>query len=113
MVCPRLGVFLGVALALAFGGFTGRALAQAPSLGSSSGACGTENLLAGRKPSQWQDVRGSLELPTDGAAAPEGAQWDAPVAITFDTPAGSLTYDLGQVQPVSAFYLQADATDTY
>jgi hypothetical protein len=78
-----------------------------------SPACGTENLLAGKLPSGQQDMRGNMSLVTDGAAAPEGAQWDAPVTVTFDTPAGSLTYDLGGPTPVSAFSIQADANDTY
>jgi hypothetical protein len=79
----------------------------------SSPVCGTENLLAGKLPSSQQDIKGNLRLVTDAQAAPEGAQWDAPVAVTFDTPAGSLTYDLGRPTPVSAFSLQADANDTY
>jgi hypothetical protein len=81
--------------------------------GLMSAACGTENLLAGRLPSSQQDVRGNLRLPTDDAVAPEGAQWDAPVTVLFDTPAGSLTYDLGQVMAVSSFVVQADANDSY
>ena len=74
---------------------------------------GPENLLAGKKPWQWQDLRGDAALVTDGAVGPEGAQWDAPVGITFDTGAGSLTYDLGQPTPITGLYLQADANDTY
>ncbi len=49
------------------------------------GDCGTENLLAGRMPVGRQDIRGDLRLPTDGQVAPEGAQWDAPVGVFFDT----------------------------
>src|SRR5437867_78447 len=75
--------------------------------------CGNDNLVAGRFPSAYQDTRGNLRLPTDGAVGPEGAQWDAPVGVTFDTPAGSLTYDLGQPTVVSAFAVQADANDSY
>jgi hypothetical protein len=81
--------------------------------GLMSPVCGTENLISGKVPWAYQDVRGNLRLPTDGAAAPEGAQWDAPVGITFDTAAGSLTYDLGQPMPISAFVVQADANDSY
>ncbi len=33
--------------------------------------------------------------------------------MILETPAGSLTYDLGSVRPVSSFLLQADANDTY
>jgi hypothetical protein len=80
----------------------------------SSAECGTANLLAGRMPSARQDIHGDARLATDGKAAPEGAQWDSPaVAVFLDTPAGSITYDLGIVRSVSAFLLQADANDTY
>jgi hypothetical protein len=75
--------------------------------------CTTDNLLARKAPAQRQDLRGNFALVTDEAVAPEGAQWDSPVAILFDTPAGSVTYDLGQPTPVSAFYVQADANDIY
>ncbi len=75
--------------------------------------CDTTNLLAGKAPYQWQDVRGNHALVTDGAIGPEGTQWDAPVGVILDTGAGSLTYDLGEPTPVSAVYLQADANDTY
>jgi hypothetical protein len=75
--------------------------------------CGTANLLARKLPTFRQDVHGNLSLVTDGAAAPEGAQWDSPVAIVFDTGAGSVTYDLGQAYPLTAFMVQADANDTY
>ncbi|HVZ72575.1 MAG TPA: discoidin domain-containing protein [Polyangia bacterium] len=79
----------------------------------SSPPCGTENLLAGRLPSAQQDMRGNLSLITDESVGPEGAQWDAPVAAVFETGAGSVTYDLGQARPVSAFVFQGDANDTY
>jgi hypothetical protein len=87
------------------------ALATAPPAAAQS--CGPGNLLAGKRPYQWQDVRGDVGLVTDGAIGPEGAQWDAPVGVTFDTGAGSLTYDLGQATPITALYLQADANDIY
>jgi hypothetical protein len=80
---------------------------------SSSAECGTENLIAKRLPVSRQDARGDLSLATDGKAAPEGAQWDAPVGVFLDTAAGSLTWDLGQVRPVGSFMLQADANDSY
>jgi hypothetical protein len=75
--------------------------------------CTTDNLLARRAAAQRQDVRGNFWLVTDEAVAPEGAQWDSPVAVILDTPAGSVTYDLGQATSVSAFYVQADANDSY
>jgi hypothetical protein len=81
--------------------------------GMSSGACGTENLLAGKLPSSQQAMSRDMRLVTDGQVAPEGAQWDAPPAAVFDLSAGSLTYDLGRPVPVSAFAVQADANDIY
>jgi len=80
----------------------------------SSAECNSDNLLANRLPSARQDVHGEPRLVTDGKAAPEGAQWDAPgTGMFLDTPAGTLTYDLGIVRSVSAFLVQADANDTY
>jgi spermidine synthase len=82
---------------------------------SSAGAaeCGTDNLLAGKTPSQVQDLQGEAALLTDGAVGPEGAQWDAPVAVTFSTGAGFVTYDLGRPREIGAVHIQADANDTY
>jgi len=80
---------------------------------SSSAECTTDNLLALRMPSGRQDLHGDVRLVTDNAVGPEGAQWDAPIGIILDTPAGSITYDLGSVRPVGSFLLQADANDTY
>ncbi|MES1172003.1 MAG: hypothetical protein ABUL77_02095 [Bacteroidota bacterium] len=108
---PALLVLL---LASVFRGSPGSARADAPVLSSSTGApCGPENLLAGKRPSHWQDLRGDATLVTDGAVAPEGAEWNAPVAVVFDTLAGSVTYDLGAPTPVAALVVQADANDTY
>jgi hypothetical protein len=80
---------------------------------STSAECTTDNLLALRMPSGRQDLHGDVRLVTDNAVGPEGAQWDAPIGVILDTPAGSITYDLGTVRPVSSFLLQADANDTY
>ena len=95
----------------------GRANAQgSSSLASSSqttAECTTDNLLAGKRPWQWQDLRGDAALVTDGAIGPEGAQWDGPAGVILETGAGSLTYDLGQPTPITGLYLQADANDTY
>jgi hypothetical protein len=75
--------------------------------------CDDRNLLAGRLPSQWQDIRGRLASLTDEAIAPEGAQWDAPVGVVLDTAAASVTYDLSRPTAISAVYVQADVNDTY
>jgi hypothetical protein len=112
MLAIRLPIRAAALVALMLvSGASGRALAQQSLV--SSGDCGTENLLARRLPVSRQDMRGDLRLATDGQAAPEGAQWDAPVGVFFDTPAGSLTYDLGEVRAVGALMIQADANDTY
>jgi len=96
--------FWGLCVLAASGILSGQARAQ---------TCDTQNLLAGKQPAQWQDLKGNAALVTDGAIAAEGAQWDAPVGVQFDTGAGSLTYDQGQPTPVAGVYLQADANDTY
>jgi hypothetical protein len=75
--------------------------------------CGPENLLAGRRPSASLQVTGDVGLITDGAVAPEGAQWDAPVVLTLDGGTSFVTYDLGRPRAISALLLQADANDTY
>jgi hypothetical protein len=80
---------------------------------ASAASCGTEDLVAGKKPYQSQDAKGDLALITDGAVGAEGTQWDAPVVVTLETPAGSVTYDLGEARQVSALVVQADANDTY
>ncbi len=78
-----------------------------------SQACPPGNLLAGRNPAGRLNVRGQLALVTDGAATAEGALWNAAPAVILDTPASTLTYDLGSPVSVRAVYLQADANDTY
>jgi len=88
-------------------------LAALPSIAAAAPACGTENLLAGKKPSASQGVKGDLGQVTDGIAAPEGTQWDAPVTVTLEGPTSSITYDLGEVRSVSGIVMQADANDTY
>ena len=107
----KLALIQGIAL-VAGGVALCPAPAEAQGLQSSS-LCTTDNLLSHRQPIWRQDVRGDLRLPTDESVAPEGAQWDAPVGVILETPAGSLTYDLGSVKPVSSFFVQADANDTY
>ena len=73
---------------------TGRPAAAAPA--PTPAPCGTENLVAGKLPSQQQNLVGSPALVTDGAAAPEGASWDAPAGIKLEGTSASLTYDLGK-----------------
>lgn len=113
----RLAAFYGACVfVLANGLFAADARAQAPQssqTASSIASCGTENLIGGKRPVHWQDVRTSFAMVSDETVAPEGAQWDSPVATIFETGAGSVTFDLGQVYPVGAIYLQADANDSY
>jgi hypothetical protein len=75
--------------------------------------CEPGNLLAGRRPSAWQDLRGNPALVTDGAVAPEGAEWNGPAAVVLETGAGSVTFDLGRPTNLAAIFVQADANDTY
>src|SRR5262245_7835865 len=96
---PRLQrALLGVLAALATVVSTREAAAQV----SEADACTTQNLLASRAPSEAQLV-GNAALVTDGEIVPDGALWDGPAAAELGT-SGSLTYDLGSVQRVSALY---------
>jgi hypothetical protein len=75
--------------------------------------CPAGNLLAGRRPISWQDTRRDLALLTDETLAPEGAVWDAELAVLFDTGASTVTWDLGAATTINAMAIQADANDTY
>jgi hypothetical protein len=76
--------------------------------------CPAGNLIAGKRPVHWTDIRGGfINRPTDGVVANEGAVWDAPLATVLETGASVLTWDLGQVTPVRAVWVQADANDYY
>jgi hypothetical protein len=76
-------------------------------------ACPEGNLLAGKKPTSWLDIRRDLALLTDETVAPEGAMWDAAPAVLFDTGAATVTWDLGAATTINALAIQADANDTY
>jgi hypothetical protein len=89
------------------------ALLAFPPLAAAAPPCGTENLLAGKKPSATQAVKGDVGLVTDGTVGPEGAEWNAPVTVTLETAGSSITYDLGEPREISAVVVQADANDTY
>jgi len=94
----------------------GLALSSLSALSSSAWAapaCGTENLIAGKKPLQQTDIKGDTSLVTDGKVGADGSMWDAPVAVTFESAQSALIYDLGEARQVGAFYVQADANDTY
>ena len=104
---------LAVVLLPAFSFLTVIGLLAATAGSASAAACGTDNLLAGKKPHLASDMKGDVALITDGNVGPEGAQWDAPVTVTFDQPTGAVTYDLGEARSVSAVVVQADANDVY
>ena len=92
------------------------ALAAGPARAQNSSpqpACPAGNLLAHKKPMQWQEVRRELGLLTDESIAPEGSQWDSQPAVIFDTAASTVTWDLGEITLVRSFAIQADANDTY
>ena len=115
MAVIALGASLGPA-ALAARKATAVATATTTGKAAERGAstpCGTDNLLAGKLPVQQQDVQGDVALLTDGEGPAEGALWDGPAAIQLSSGAGVITYDLGEPRTVSAFFLQADANDTY
>src|ERR1041384_3272345 len=90
----------------------GLALAVLPSIAAAA-PCGTENLLAGKKPTASTGVKGDVGQLTDGTVGPEGTQWDAPVTVTLENTNSSITFALGEVRSVSAIVMQADANDTY
>ena len=106
-------LFACAVLALAVGA-AGRS-AHAVERPAAAGApkCDTANLLAGQMPAAQAEVRGNPALITDGTVAREGTAWDAPAAVTLASHAASITYDLGEPRKLGAFYLQADANDTY
>ena len=91
--------------------------AGAPALPGQAGAteptCPPGNLLAGKRPVAWQDIRGSIALPTDGKRAPEGAFWEGPAAAVLDTGAATFTWDLGAPVRLAAAWVQADNNDRY
>ena len=95
-------------LALAFG-----SIARAAERHPATAACGSANLLAGKAPQHQEELKGDPKLVTDGDVVADGAEWDAPAAVTWDSRPGSITYDLGKATAVSAFVVQADANDVY
>jgi hypothetical protein len=97
----------------AFASLATLALASSPNLAAAAAPCGTENLLAGKKPSASQAIKGDVGLVTDGNVSPEGADWNTPVGVILENANSSVTYDLGEEHTISAIVAQADANDTY
>jgi spermidine synthase len=102
----------GLCAWLAAGPAGAQAPAAAPAGKAAAADCTGDNLLAGKTPTEAQDIQRGTAIVTDGVVGPEGAAWDAPVAVTFGG-GGALTYDLGKPRSVGALYIQADANDTY
>ena len=76
--------------------------------------CPAGNLLAGKRPVHWTDIRGGwIDRPTNNVVANEGAVWDAQLATVLETGASVLTWDLGRPVPVRTVWVQADANDYY
>ena len=88
--------------------------AAAPSAAESapSTACDDRDLLAGKTPSDQQNLTGEVSLMTDATVDADGADWDAPSAVTM-MGSGFATYDLGAPTELRALYIQADANDVY
>jgi len=84
---------------------------QAPSA-TPSAPCGTENLLAGKTPSEQQGLTGEVSRITDGKVDSDGADWDAASAVTW-MGQGHVTYDLGAPTELRAVTMQGDANDVY
>ena len=87
-------------------------IASSPALAAPSEACSAVNVLGGKQPIEVVNVTGAATRVTDGVVAAEGAAWDAPPAITSHG-IGGVTFDLGELKPMSVAYLQGDANDTY
>lgn len=75
-------------------------------------ACPPGNLLQRAELTRWLDTEHATALLTDNTVVPEGAGWVSQ-AVVFVSAAGSLTFDLGALQPIRAVYLQADAADSF
>src|SRR4051794_34877744 len=88
------------------------AFAQPDAAAEPGAACDASNLLRGKAPVDQQNVTGELPRITDGTIDAEGAEWDAPTAVTI-MGSGSVTFDLGSVRQVGAVLIQADANDIY
>ncbi len=89
------------------------AQAQTAAPEAAAPACPAGNLLSPGRLSAVVGVEGNATLLTDGAAAAEGAIWNAPQAVVLSTGQSSITWDLGAVTRIGAALVQGDANDTY
>lgn len=70
------------------------------------------NLLAGLAPSRIEGVNHPERL-ADGVRATSGDTWDTGVTSTFSNPNGVIEFNLGDVKPIRAIYIQGDNNDEY
>jgi hypothetical protein len=75
-------------------------------------AADVPNLLTGRSPSRVVGVNHPERL-ADGVRATPGDNWDTGVTATFGDPSGFIEYDLGELKPIRAIYVQGDNNDEY
>ena len=76
-------------------------------------ACTDANLLQGKAPAGTNGISGTAALVTDGVVSPEGTLWNSQPVLLLGNENATLTYDLGQETELTAFFVQADANDTY
>jgi len=112
--CKVFQAFLPLLLLLGVTSAAAQPAAAQPAAAESppSATCDDKNLLAGRTPSDQQNLTGELARITDGTVDSDGAEWDAPTAVTM-LGSGFVTYDLGAPTELRAVYLQGDANDVY
>src|SRR5205809_222229 len=72
----------------------------------------SENLLAGKTPARVAAMADPALL-TDGKLAADGAEWNAPGAVVFQSEQAFVEYDLGQPAHIESATLQADNNDDY
>ena len=85
----------------------------APARAQEAPVCPPGNLLAKRAPVQWVEIKRDMAMLTDEVVAPEGALWDASLAVIFDSAVSTVTWDLLKPTVVRSLAIQADANDTY
>jgi hypothetical protein len=70
------------------------------------------NLLTGLAPSRAAGINHPERL-ADGVRATSGDNWDTGVTSTFSDPTAVLEFNLGDLKPIRAIYLQGDNNDEY
>lgn len=96
----------------------GRACAVAAALlvlllaSATARAAPSDNMLAGRLPSQSEGAR-RAEVLTDGIQPANGIGWNTGLSAVLAGHQAFVEYDLGRTQLVDSIYLQADNNDAY